>query len=81
MLILLNDPVPRVQGHAAACLSNFVEGLTKEALQPYLLTIINKFFEILNNSCSFVKESIVTTVGSFSDTAKDNFIPFYNQSV
>lgn len=42
---------------------------------------MNKFFEMLKDSCSFVKESVITTVASFSDTAKDNFVPFYNQAV
>ena len=80
MLNLLSDPVPRVVGHAAACLSNFVEGMTDTGVQPYLLTFMKKFFEILQNCCSFVKESVITAVSSFADTAKKLFLPFYHDA-
>jgi hypothetical protein len=52
MVQLLYDPVPRVQSHAAACLTNFFEGMTRPQLQKYLQPTLNRLFEMLNVICS-----------------------------
>lgn len=44
---LLSDPVPRIQAHAAACLSNFFEGSTKNQMKKYVEIILVKFGEML----------------------------------
>jgi hypothetical protein len=36
LLRSLDDPVPRVASHAAACLTNFVEGFSDDDISPYL---------------------------------------------
>lgn len=36
ILKYLNDPIPRVASHAAAALTNFVEGFTGDDIVPYL---------------------------------------------
>ena len=36
LLRSLDDPVPRVVSHAAASLTNFIEGFSDDDIQPYL---------------------------------------------
>lgn len=36
MMTLLSDSVPRVVSHAAAALTNFVEGMTLDEFKPYI---------------------------------------------
>jgi len=78
---LLYDTVPRVQANAAACLANFVEGLSDATLKEYLKPFLVRFFEILQNACSFTKESVISAVSTFAETAGKEFIPFYNDAV
>lgn len=40
-----------------------------------------RFFEILKNSCSFTKESVLSAVSTFAETAGVNFVPFYDDAV
>jgi len=46
---LLYDPIPRVIANAAACLANFVEGMSESTLQSYLKPFLVRFFEILSH--------------------------------
>lgn len=78
---LLYDSVPRVQANAAACLANFVEGLTDATLREYLKPFLVRFFEILQNACSFTKESVISAVSTFAETAGKDFIPYYKDAV
>jgi len=36
LMVLLDDPVPRVVSHAAAALTNFVEGMSLEQFKHYI---------------------------------------------
>ena len=36
IIALLQDPIPRVVSHAAACLTNFLEGMKFEQAAPQL---------------------------------------------
>ena len=80
---LLYDPIPRVVANAAACLANFVEGMSDSTLQSYLKPFLVRFFEILSHpdTCSFTKESVVSAVSTFAETSGKNFLPFYNDAV
>jgi hypothetical protein len=44
MAKLLDDPIPRVVANAAACLANFVEGMSDQTLESYLKPFLMKFF-------------------------------------
>ena len=79
MIALLKDEVPRVCGHAAAALSNFVDGMDTDMLQPYLQLIIENCSALLINTCSMVKENIIACIASLADSAKTLFNKYYNE--
>lgn len=78
---LLYDPVPRVVANAAACLANFVEGMSDSTLESYLKPFLVRFFEILQNACSYTKESVISAISTFAETAGTNFVPYYDDAV
>jgi hypothetical protein len=43
----MTDPVPRVVSHAAAAITNFVEGMPSADLDIYLRELLIKCFELL----------------------------------
>jgi len=49
----------------------------KDYLKPFLL----RFFEILNNSCSFTKESVISAISTFAETSGLMFLPYYDEAV
>lgn len=58
-----------------------MEGMSDATLNDYLKPFLVKFFEILKNACSFTKESVVSAVSTFAETAGKNFLPYYNDAV
>jgi len=78
---LLYDPVPRVVSNAAACLANFVEGMNEATLKNYLKPFLVRFFEILQNACSFTKESVISAISTFAETSGKDFLPYYDDAV
>jgi hypothetical protein len=78
---LLYDPVPRVVANSAACLANFVEGMNESNLEEYLKPFLVRFFEILQNSCSFTKESVISAVSTFAESSGKLFLPYYDDAV
>lgn len=79
---MMNDPIPRVQSHAAAALTNFLEGLDGDRLQPYLTIILSRFYEILNNKKNFyVFENVINALAATAETSGIEFISFYKDFV
>lgn len=68
---------PRVQCHAAAALVNFTEVIEKEALLPYLETIMGKLISLLNTGKIFMQEQALTSIATVADRSEDGFIKFY----
>lgn len=73
----LNDPVPRVQAHAAAALTNFFEGCSEEIVVNYIQAIMPKLCELIQNGISIIKENAVTALASLAEAAKENFGPHF----
>lgn len=80
LLNTLNDSVPRVAGHAAAAITNFVEGLTRESLSNYLKTLLQKCFELLTNGISLVKENAVSAIAATAEAAGEQFAPYFDEA-
>ncbi|XP_062521468.1 importin-5-like isoform X2 [Corticium candelabrum] len=77
---------PRVQGHAAAAVSNFVENCPKKKVVPYLEMILCTIQTLMaNNLPNFseknsqtIIEQLITTLATVADTAEEHFVPFYH---
>lgn len=78
LLKYLDDPVPRVVSHAAAAMTNFIEGFSDDEINPYLKDILLKLFSLVNNGCSIVKENCMTAIASTAEAAKHQFHPYFN---
>jgi hypothetical protein len=40
-----------------------------------------KCFELLTNSCSIVKENVISAIAASAEAVGDGFIPYYNEAV
>lgn len=77
----LYDPIPRVQSHAAAAITNFVEGMEREALKNYLTPIMEKCFELAQTGISICKENAISAIAATAEAAGDLFKPFFPNAV
>lgn len=77
----LFDQIPRVQSHAAAAITNFVEGMEKENLKNYITPIMQKCFELAQTSISICKENAISAIAATSEAAGDYFKPYFKDSV
>ena len=77
----LFDPIPRVQSHAAAAITNFVEGMQKETLNNYITPIMQKCFELAQNNISICKENAISAIAATSEAAGELFRPYFKESV
>ena len=79
---MLNDPIRRVQSHSAAALTNFLEGLSGDRLQPYLTIILSRIYEILNNrKNAYIFENVINALAVTAETSGKEFINFYKDFV
>lgn len=74
---LTNKSVPRVQAHAAAALVNFSEAASKDALEPYLDTLLNNLVSLLESPKRYVQEQVLTTIAIIADAAEQRFIKYH----
>lgn len=81
VIFCLDDSVPRVQSHACAALTNFMEGHTGVLTQEELMLITKKLLVLVQNGISLVKENAVTALASTVEQAKEAFIPFFKETV
>ncbi|EAR88916.3 importin protein (macronuclear) [Tetrahymena thermophila SB210] len=81
LLKYLDDPVPRVVSHAAAALTNFVEGFSDDDITPYLQQTLQKLFTLVNTGCSIVKENCMTAIASTAESAKAKFHDYFNECI
>lgn len=81
-----NDPVPRIQCHAANALINYASScyendLYETALKPYLGEVVSKIFDCLSKSNPLVQEYLLSALGSVAKCANDEFIPYYAHTI
>ena len=67
---LLKDSVPRVVSHAAAALTNFLEGLKYEEALPQLNEMMELLVYHATNGISLVKESCLGSISSVAEICK-----------
>jgi len=78
---MLADPVPRVQAHACAALTNFFEGTSEEIVVNYVEAIMPKLCELIQVGISIIKENAVTALASLAEAAKEKFSAYYDQCI
>jgi len=76
---VLDDPVPRVQAHACAALTNFFEGSDENMIVNYVQSIMPKLCSLIQVGISIIKENAVTALASLAEAAKEQFSQFYDQ--
>ena len=81
MMAALDDQVPRVQSHACACLTNFVENATKEIIAPFMQQLSQKLIILVKDGISMTKENAVTTLGTVVEKVGEDFVPYFNESI
>lgn len=81
MITALDDPVPRVQSHACAAMTNFFENAQEEQVLPYMQTISQKLCALIKDGISIVKENAVSALATVAEKAGTNFIPFFNDTI
>ena len=77
----LRDPIPRVHGHAAAAITNFVEGMSSIILKPYLTNLLSQFYVMLQTGISIVKENVISAVAATAEAAQEEFRYYYKKFV
>jgi hypothetical protein len=81
LIQMLIDPVPRVQAHACAALTNFFEGTTEEVASQYIQAALPKLSELIQTGITIIKENAVTALASLAEAAKNNFDPYFDQCI
>ncbi len=81
MLIAIKDPVPRVQGHVSAALTNFFENAEPEAAIDVTPQLVPILAQQIRDGISVVKESAVTCLATIASYGKETFIPFCDLTV
>jgi len=77
----LRDPIPRVHGHAAAAITNFVEGMSSVILKPYLTNLLTNFYEMIQKGISIVKENAISALAATAESAQDEFRFYYRDFI
>ncbi|XP_039251343.2 importin-5-like [Styela clava] len=85
--VLNDDKNPKVQGHAAAALVNFIEECPKGTMILYLDPLCSKLEQVLNSKIQellvkktkLVLEQITTTIAAVADRAEEKFNPYYDR--
>jgi len=81
MIHALDDSVPRVQSHACACLTNFVENASKEVMLPAMQQLSQKLCLLVKDGISMTKGNAVTTLGTLVEKVGEDFIPYFTESI
>lgn len=65
--------MPRVVSHAAASLTNFLEGMTLEQVVPSLDLLVQRLLALSVSGISLVKESALSAISSTVEIAKEKY--------
>lgn len=77
----LDDPVPRVQSHACAAITNFFENTTEEIVLPSMQAISSKLCLMIKDGISIVKENAASALATIIEKAGEHFIPYFKETL
>ena len=81
ILLLQNDPVPRVVSHSAAALTNFLEGMKFEQVAGQFELMVTLLLHHAFNGISLLQESALSAISSAVEIAKEKFEPYLQKSL
>lgn len=81
LITSIDDKVPRVQSHACAALTNFMEGYKSPLSNEEIQGITEKLLRLVDQGISLVKENAVTSLATVVEQVKEGFIPFFEKTV
>lgn len=77
MINSLDDEFPRLQAHAAASLTNFLEGATDDIVEDHIRTLIEKLMNLIHRENTLCKENAITCLSTVAEAAEDKFQEYY----
>jgi len=77
----LNDPVIRIQAHAASAISNIFENLPSDVGPKYLEVILPILISKLESGSTCLMESSVTAFSSVAESCGTSFDKYYEESL
>eukprot|EP00761_Pharyngomonas_kirbyi_P010975 gb/GECH01010999.1/.p1 GENE.gb/GECH01010999.1/~~gb/GECH01010999.1/.p1 ORF type:complete len:1091 (+),score=312.68 gb/GECH01010999.1/:1-3273(+) len=75
----MDDDVPKVQGHAATAIVNFVEPCQNEFIEPYLESLLSKLIFLLQNGKHFVQEQALSAISAVASASEGLFSKYYTR--
>lgn len=81
MINSLEDEVPRLQAHAAASLTNFLEGATDDLVENHIKTMIDKLLKLIHKGNTLCKENAITCLATVAEAAEDQFREYYEYTI
>lgn len=77
----LNDPIIRIQAHAASAISNIFENLPSDIGPKYLAVILPILISKLESGSTCLMESSVTAFSSVAESCGTSFDQYYEESL
>jgi hypothetical protein len=81
MINSLDDKYPRLQAHAAASLTNFLEGATDDIVESHIQIMNEKLIKMVHDGNTMCKENAVTCIATVAEAAEDKFQEFYEYTM
>jgi importin-5 len=79
LIAMLDDSVPRVQAHACAAMTNFLEGTSEPIAAQYIQSMMGKLCSLIESGISIIKENAVTALASLAEASKSHFEPYFEE--
>lgn len=81
MIAAMDDKVPRVQSHACAALTNFLEHVSKGVAMEVAPVLLPKLIKVVKEGVSIAKENAVSCIASIAESAYEKFVPYYDELI
>ncbi len=79
MIAAIEDPVPRIQSHACAALTNFLEHVKQSTAAEVAPILLPKLIKSIREGISIVKENAMTCVSSIAEASGSQFLSYYKE--
>lgn len=81
MICSLDDEFPRLRAHAAASLTNFLEGSTDDIVENHIGEMVEKLLNMIQDGNTMCMENSVTCLATVAEAGEDKFQPFYEPTM
>jgi len=78
MIAAMDDKVPRVQSHACAALTNFLEHVSKDVAMEVASVLLPKLIKVVQEGISMAKENAMSCIGSIIESAYEKLVLHYD---